>query len=128
MDTYVKKNERNEMLDLDDLERVHECFDVMCYSIRSNKIVSMTPNTIYEVSIRLIDDPLNNYVLQVKHHLWVKPWRILVNYIYPDPITQVMKIPIISNVSCYLDVGDILCHVKKIPMTEIFHRLEGNFI
>jgi hypothetical protein len=126
MASYVEKNDKNEMLDLDDLKRVHDCFDVMCYSLCSNQIVSIAPNTIYELTIRVIADPLNNYVLQVKHHLCFKPWRILVNYIYPDSVNQVMKIPIISNVSCYLDVGDILCHVKKIPMTEVYHKIKGN--
>lgn len=96
------------------LQPAKQCFDKDCLIIFSSENTSVQSGVVCEINIGIPINVANNHVLQVFNHCYGKPWKVLVNCIYPNTITGELIIPIISDQLCFTNKGDILCHVKEI--------------
>ena len=104
------------------------CFDNQCLSLFNNETVTVHPQQITEIDAGIRIDTTSGHVLQVQHHTCDKPWRILVDYLYPDPATKTVTIPIITKRTCVIPFGDTLCHVKEIPLDHAYTAIKGTII
>lgn len=104
------------------------CFDEQCQNIFNNNTVVLHPHQITEIDAGILVDIASGHVLQIKSHNCDKPWRVLVEYVYPDPVKKTLKIPVITKVKCYIPYGEVLCHVKEIPLNQAYCLIRGKLL
>jgi len=78
------------------------------------------------VNAEILMNVSTGYAIQVKNHICNKPWRILTEYLVPDPISKKLIIPVVSHRPCLIQFGDILCHVEIVTVESCIKRIKGN--
>jgi len=96
-----------------------------CLNLYNNKPVTIYPKRINIIDAGITIEMPPKCVIQVKNHICNKPWRILNEYLYPDPDTKLLKIPVITQHKCIINYGDILCHMQVVLVEDIYKRIAG---
>jgi hypothetical protein len=98
-------------------------YDSNCIVVTAPQKISLQPLIINEIYLEeLIGD---GYILQVKVHV-NKPWRVMNEFIHPNPHKNCLIFPILTNKPQEIQVGDTICHVKLTLFTDVLHCLKGN--
>ncbi len=98
--------------------------DKQCINLYNNKPCKLIPGRVNFIDVASMSLSMD-YVLQVKNHLCHKPWRIMTQFLVPNPNTYILTLPIISTRLCRINYGDILCHVKLVSVTSCIDYIKG---
>ena len=59
-------------------------------------------------------------LIQVKHHLRNKPWRIVDQYLHPTSDQDKIIIHLIAERFCTIQIGEILGHIQLVTFSQAF--------
>ena len=103
------------------------CFDKQCQTMFTPYDLILETNTVNQIKMSTKGQFLPGFVVQIKHHLFDNPWRVMNEYIYPDSNHNLVIVPIISEVVHYLKSGDSLCHFQLTPIQEVLQKIKGKY-
>jgi len=90
--------------------------------------VDLNTNIVNQLTIKVPIKIEPQYVIQIEHHLFPNPWRIINRYLVYDETKNSLTIPIITEHFYQMKTGEKLCHIRLVKASQVFSQIKGNTI
>ena len=101
------------------------CFNDSCFDMFLCSDITLLPGIVNEVGPGLIVNVPKGHIIQVLHHVCNKPWRVLNDFLYPDPKHNFIPIPLITDKPCNVNTGTVIAHFQIVLMEDSFEKIKG---
>lgn len=99
--------------------RSNVCQNSKCYDIYSSTCVTFFPNRLNKINTGIVIDLPPDLVITVKNTTCCKQdWENVARFLFGDPQTNVIIVPIIASKICHIEAGTHLVHIT---LTNIDH-------
>jgi hypothetical protein len=101
------------------------CFDNKCFNVINPRLISIFPDRINHISLGFRMSVPPGYIIQIKHHLSGKPWKVINEYMTAETLYTPVQLSIITPYELQLQPGEILTHIQLQRITGVLATIEG---
>ena len=101
------------------------CFNKGCFDMFLCSDITLIPGIVNVVSPGLVIAVPKGHVIQVLNHVCDQPWRVINDFLFPDPKHNFITIPLITTKPCDINTGTVIAHYKMVLVGESFDKIQG---
>ena len=95
-----------------------------CIPVHNPRWICLMPNRINEIVIGPLDPLQADCILEVKDSL-SESFRIVNNYVYPNFLTRMVKLAVITPEAFIIKPGHLLASLCTVTTEKVFHEING---
>jgi hypothetical protein len=95
-----------------------------CIQVHNPRWIFLMPNRINEILIGPLDPLQADCILEVKDFI-TKSFRILDKYVYPDFLTRMIKLTVITPLACVVKPGHLLASLCRVTTENALKEISG---
>jgi hypothetical protein len=95
-----------------------------CIPVNNPRWICLMPNRINEIVIGPLDPLQSDCLLEVKDSL-TKSFRIVNKYVYPNFLTRMVKLAVITPIAHIIKPGHLLASLCPVTTENVLHNING---